>query len=59
MRRTERPDLDLSELSNLLPLLPYQQVLATVVGFDGQPLAAFSAHRRMGRGISVATRWQC
>lgn len=39
-------ELDQSEFSDFLPLVPYRQALATVVGFDGQPLAAFSVHRR-------------
>lgn len=39
-------ELDRSEFSDFLPLVPYRHALATVVGFDGQPLAAFSVHRR-------------
>ncbi|WP_300318662.1 LuxR C-terminal-related transcriptional regulator [Accumulibacter sp.] len=39
-------DLDHSEFADFLPKVPYRHALAAVVGFDGQPLAALSVHRR-------------
>lgn len=38
-------ELDESEFSDFLVKVPYRQALAAVVGFNGQPLAAFSVHR--------------
>ena len=38
-------ELDRSEFSDFVVKVPYRQALAAVVGFNGQPLAAFSVHR--------------
>jgi len=42
-------ELDQTEFSDFLVQVPYRQALAAVVGFNGQPLAAFSVHRRKGQ----------
>lgn len=39
-------DVDHCEFADFMRLVPYRHALAAVVGFDGQPLAAFSVHRR-------------
>ncbi len=41
-------ELDRSEFADFMPKVPYHHALAAVVGFDGEPLAAVSVHRRKG-----------
>jgi hypothetical protein len=38
--------IDCSEFADFMAKVPYRHALAAVVGLDGQPMAAFSVHRR-------------
>ncbi|HRF73416.1 MAG TPA: LuxR C-terminal-related transcriptional regulator [Accumulibacter sp.] len=38
--------IDCSEFADFMANVPYRHALAAVIGLDGQPLAAFSVHRR-------------
>jgi len=38
--------IDCSEFADSMAKVPYRHALAAVVGLDGQPMAAFSVHRR-------------
>jgi DNA-binding CsgD family transcriptional regulator len=42
------PLVDHSEFADCMPMVPYRHALGNVVGFDGQPLAAFCVHRPKG-----------
>ena len=41
-----RGQIDCSEFADFMVKIPYRHALAAVVSMDGQPLAAFSVHRR-------------
>jgi DNA-binding CsgD family transcriptional regulator len=42
------PLVNHSEFADFMPMVPYRHALGNVVGFDGQPLAAFCVHRPKG-----------